>query len=61
MLTLFEEMNLYVYHSLRGAVLDVVIWCLKPLIEDTETYGLFRFYLAAVTCEACRRWYRIPD
>ena len=54
-------MNLYVYHSLRGVVLDAVIWCLQPLIHDTDCYGLFRIYLAAATCEACRRWYRIPD
>ena len=28
MLTLFEEINLYAYHSLRGMGLDIVIWCL---------------------------------
>ncbi|HXV77020.1 MAG TPA: hypothetical protein VD788_11955 [Candidatus Polarisedimenticolaceae bacterium] len=61
MLTLFEELNLYVYHSLRGLVLDVVIWCLHPLIYDGRQYGLFRIYLAAVTCKACRSWYGIVD
>jgi hypothetical protein len=61
MLTLFEEMNLYVYHSLRGVAFDLVIWCLHPLIHDSRKYGLFRVYLAAVTCKACRSWYRISD
>jgi hypothetical protein len=61
MLTLFEELNLYAYHRLRGALLDVVIWCLHPLIHDTRQYGLVRLYLAAATCKACRSWYRIRD
>jgi len=61
MLTLFEEINLYAYHSLRGMGLDVVIWCLGPVIDDSREYGLVRLYLAAATCKACRSWYRIPD
>jgi hypothetical protein len=61
MFTLFEELNLYVYHSLRGVVLDGVIWCLQPVIHDTRKFGLLRIYLAAATCVACRRWYGISD
>ena len=61
MLPVFQELNLYVYHSLRGMVLDVVIWCLGPVVDDTREYGLFRYYLAAATCKACRRWYHIED
>lgn len=61
MLGLFEELNLYAYHTLRGVVLDLVIWCLGPAVDDTREYGLLRLYLAAATCKACRVWYRIPD
>ena len=61
MLTLFEEINLYAYHSLRGMGLDVVIWCLGPVIDESREYGLVRLYLAAATWKACRSWYRIPD
>ena len=60
MLTLFQELNLYVYHSLRGIGLDFVIWCLGPVIDETRDYGLLRYYLAAATCEVCRSWYGIP-
>lgn len=61
MLTVFEEFNLWVYHTLRGIVLDGVIWCLGPVIDDSREYGLLRLYLAAATCKACRTWYHIPD
>ena len=52
----FEEINLYVFHSLQGVFYDFVIWCLGPLVDDTRPYGLFRCYLAAATRGACRRW-----
>ena len=61
MLTNFQELNLYAYHAVRGVVLDLVIWCLGPVVDDSREYGLFRFYLAVATCKACRTWYRIPD
>ncbi len=54
MLAAFEELNLFAYHALRGALLDVVIWCLGPLVDDTRRYGTFRLYLAALTRVACR-------
>jgi len=61
MLTPFEERNLYVYHCLRGVCLDVVIWCLGPLVDETRPYGVLRTYLAAATCRACRSWYGITE
>ena len=61
MLTPFEEVNLFAYHTLRGLVLDFVIWCLGPVIDDSREYGLVRLYLAAATCKACRSWYRIHE
>ena len=54
MLSQFEELNLYAYHTLRGAVLDVVIWCLGPIVDDTRSYGPVRRCLAVATCHACR-------
>jgi hypothetical protein len=53
----FEELNAYAYHSVRGALLDVVIWCLGPYVDDTRDYGLLRIYLARATRSAVRRWY----
>ena len=61
MLSYFHELNLYAYHAVRGAVLDLVIWCLGPVVDDSREYGLFRYYLAVATCKLCRTWYRIPD
>jgi hypothetical protein len=55
----FEELNAYVYHSVRGAVLDVLIWCLGPYVDDTREYGLLRAYLAQVTRSILRRWYTV--
>ena len=55
----FEEVNLYVYHSARGAVLDVVIWCLGPLADETREYGVLRQYLAFATVKACLGWMRL--
>lgn len=61
MLTPFEDLNLYAYHRARGWVLDAVIWCLGPVVDDTRRYGVLRRCLASATCRACRRWYRIAD
>jgi len=55
----FEELNAYVYHSARGAVLDVFIWCLGPYVDDTREYGLLRVYLAQGTRSILRRWYTV--
>jgi len=50
----FAELNLYVYHSARGAVLDIVIWCLGPFVDDSREYGVARWILAAVMRQVCR-------
>jgi hypothetical protein len=58
MLSAFEEFNLYVYNSARGLVLDAVIWCLAPMIEEKHEYGIFRHCLALATAKACRGYLR---
>ncbi len=50
----FEDFNVLAYHAMQGAALDVVIWCLGPLVDDSREYGPFRLYLAAATRELCR-------
>jgi len=57
----FEEANLFAYHAIRGVLYDVIIWCLAPVIDDSRRYGRVRFYLAALTCTACRRLMRIEE
>jgi len=52
----FAEINAYVYHSARGVLLDVVIWCLGPYVDDTRGYGLLRVVLARGTRAVLRRW-----
>jgi len=59
MLSAFEDFNLYVYHSIRGGVLDLVIWCLGPLADESRDFGVFRQYLAFATAKACRGWMRL--
>ena len=59
MLSAFEEFNLYVYNSARGMLLDGVIWCLGPMIEEAREYGIFRHLLALMTAKACRGYLRI--
>lgn len=56
MYSAFDEVNLYVYHSLRSAFYDVVIWCLGPVVDDTRDYGWLRCGLAVVTRDLCRTW-----
>ena len=51
----FEETNAFVYHSLRGALLDVVIWCLGPYVDDAPEYGRLRLWLARTTRSVVRR------
>jgi hypothetical protein len=53
----FEELNLFVYYSARGLILDLLIWCLGPFVDDSRTYGAFRLYLAHATRALLRKWY----
>jgi hypothetical protein len=59
MLSPFEDLNAYAYHRMRCVGLDLVIWCLGPVVDDTRSYGRLRRCLAIATCHACRRWYGI--
>jgi len=52
----FEELNAYIYHSVHGALLDVVIWCLGPYVDDAREYGRLRIHLARATHTLVRRW-----
>lgn len=52
----FQELNAYAYHSIRGALLDLVIWCLGPYVNETRAYGLPRVYLARATRAVVRKW-----
>ena len=61
MLTLFEDLNAYVYYSMQGVLLDGLIWCLGPYVCETREYGLFRIGLAQATRALVRRWFRITD
>jgi hypothetical protein len=51
----FRELNAYVYHSVHGALLDVVIWCLGPYVDDSREYGFARIWLARATRAIVRR------
>ncbi len=57
----FSEFNSYVYHSAHGAVLDFLIWCLGPYVDDSREYGTLRIFLANTTRVFVRRCYRIQD
>jgi hypothetical protein len=50
----FAELNAYVYYAAQGAVLDAVIWCLGPYVDDSRDYGWFRVLLALATRSALR-------
>ncbi len=52
----FLEFNLYAYWALVNAVLDVILWCLAPYIDDSREYGPTRRVLAVVTCRVVRVW-----
>ena len=58
MYSTFEEVNLYVYNSIRGMFFDVVIWCLGPVVDETRPYGYLRHYLAVATVKVCQSWLR---
>jgi hypothetical protein len=51
----FEEVNAYVYHSARNALLDVVIWALGPYVDGGRDYGRLRIWLAHATRAVVRR------
>jgi hypothetical protein len=59
--TNFEDFNALVYYSLRAMLLDVVIWCLGPYVDETREFGRPRIYLAHATRALVRRWWRIQD
>jgi len=52
----FEEFNLLAYYALVNGVLDVVLWCLGPHVDDSREYGWFRHGLADVTGRLVRIW-----
>ena len=51
----FEELNLFVYYSARGLILDALIWCLGPFVDDSRSYGVLRLYLAHATRALLRK------
>ena len=55
MLSAFEELNLFAYHTACGAFYAFVIWCLGPIVDESREYGLFRCYLAVLTRKLCLR------
>ena len=57
----FEEINAYVYHSGHGALLDIVIWCLGPYVDDTREYGPCRLWLARATRSVVRCLVRVEE
>lgn len=57
----FYELNVCAYWALVNGVLDVILWCLGPYVDDSREYGLGRQVLALVTCKLVRAWLRIRD
>ena len=57
----FEDFNVFVYYSTRNIMLDGVIWCLGPYVDDTREYRSFRIHLANLTRTIVRRVWRIGD
>jgi hypothetical protein len=55
----FEDLNAYVYHSVRGLVFDGLIWCLGPYVDDGKAYGVGRVLLAGATRGLVRSWLRL--
>lgn len=55
MQTQFEQFNTHLYYTVIGVFLDVVIWCLGPLVDEERDYARPRLYLAAITRHLCRR------
>lgn len=54
----FREFNVFVYCSAVSAILDVVLWCLGPYVDDSHPYSTPRLVLAVATRKACRVWLR---
>jgi hypothetical protein len=57
----FAELNAYAYWVLVNGVLDVILWCLGPYVDDSREYGFFRSILAEVTCRLVRIWLLLRD
>jgi hypothetical protein len=55
----FEETNLVLYYGLVNLLLDAVIWCLGPYVDDSREYGVARLCLAIVTRRLCRTWLQV--
>ena len=56
----FEELNQLAYESLRSGVLDLLIWCLGPYVDDRKSYGALRILLARFTRAVLRPWCNAP-
>jgi len=52
----FAEANLYVFLAAQEAVLDGVIWCLGPYVDDSRAYGVSRLLLARFTRAVLKPW-----
>jgi hypothetical protein len=57
----FEELNLFAYYALVNGVLDILLWCLGPRVDDSREYGWLRHALAEVTSRVLRFWLRLRD
>jgi hypothetical protein len=57
----FEEFNIYAYWALVNGVLDVLLWCLGPYVDDSREYGRLRHVLAAVTRRIILIWLLLRD
>lgn len=45
----FVAANLYVFLAAQEALLDAVIWCLGPFVDDSRVYSVPRLLLAGAT------------
>jgi hypothetical protein len=61
MYSAFEEFNLFAYWALVNGVLDVVLWCLGPYVDESRDYGWFRRQLADFTSRLVRIWLLYRD
>ena len=57
----FVEFNVYAYWVLVNGVLDVILWCLGPYVDDSREYGFFRCVLAKATCRLVQIWLQLRD
>ncbi len=54
----FEEINLRAYYALLNGVLDVLLWCVGPYVDDSRDYGPLRRGLAFITGVIVGFWVR---